>query len=38
MPVPNVHLVRALISLVLKIGIWYKGKKNRKDLEEGKPL
>ena len=38
MPVPNIHLVRALISLVLKIGIWYKGKKNRKDLEEGKPL
>ena len=38
MPVPNIHLVRALISLVLKIGIWYKRKKNRKDLEEGKPL
>lgn len=38
MPIPNIHLVRALISLVLKIGIWYKGKKNRKDLEEGKPL
>jgi len=38
MPIPKIFLVKAFISLILKVGIWYKGRKNRKDLEEGKPL
>ena len=38
MPIPKIYLVKMFISLVLKIGIWYKGRKNRRDLEKGKPL
>ena len=38
MPIPKIYLVKMFISLVLKIGIWYHSRKNRKDLEKGKPL
>ena len=38
MPIPKIYLVKMFISLILKIGIWYHNRKNRKDLEKGKPL
>lgn len=38
MPIPKIYLVKMFITLVLKIGIWYQSRKNRKNLEKGKPL
>ena len=38
MPIPKIYLVKMFISLILKIVIWYHNRKNRKDLEKGKPL
>ena len=38
MPIPKIFLVKAFISLVLKIGIWFHDRKNKKNLEKGKPL
>ena len=38
MPIPKIYLVKMLISFILKVGIWYKGRQNRKKLEKGEPL
>jgi len=38
MPIPKFFLVKALISLFIKIGIVFYDWKNKRDLKKGKPL
>ena len=38
MPIPKIYLIKILITLVLKIGTWFHDRKNKKNLEKGKPL
>ena len=38
MPIPKIYLVKILITFILKVGIWYHSRKNRKKLEKGEPL